>query len=165
MKYRLMKEYPSSPSLGVIVEEVGGLMMKDINSNFHIHRVFVKEYPEFWEEVKELLFTTTDGKKIKEGDEYFSVVSYYSDWSDFIYPKGLYKMTVEKNVASFHKCMQTSPSFSSKEAAEKYIEENKPQFSLKQVISILKGFDKEINEFEWMNSNETNYLEFIEKYK
>ena len=51
--------------------------------------------------------------------------------------------------------------FSSKEAAEKYIEENKPLYSRKQVINILKGFDRDINCFD----ERFDYNFYIERYK
>ena len=51
--------------------------------------------------------------------------------------------------------------FSSKEAAEKYVEENKPLYSKKQVINILKGFDNEINDYIASNGD---YMEYIDLY-
>jgi len=49
------------------------------------------------------------------------------------------------------------------EEAKILYEENKPQYSKKDIIKILKGFDNEICEYE--NGDDESYLYFINKYK
>lgn len=50
-KFKLIKEYPSSPKVGIIVEE-SELMFVNSVIGYNIHRTLVLEYPEFWEEIK-----------------------------------------------------------------------------------------------------------------
>lgn len=50
-KFKLIKEYPSSPKVGIIVEE-SELMFINSVIGYNIHRTLVLEYPEFWEEIK-----------------------------------------------------------------------------------------------------------------
>ena len=54
--YKLIREYPGSPTLGTVVKEIiGENLYYYINSwtDGRIFRVQVKSYPEFWEEIKE----------------------------------------------------------------------------------------------------------------
>lgn len=115
------------------------------------------------EHVNTPLFTTLDGKDIYEGDEYYYVNPIFRDYTEVI-PRELIRLNISKHIAKWKGVLYTSPSFSTQEIAEKYVDENKPQFSKKQVINILKGFDKEINEFMY-EEGEMQYSEYIEKYK
>lgn len=102
--------------------------------------------------VKEPLFITEDGKEI------------YNNCKQI-----LYKVTDDLKIVC-DTCIITEDynfikgrTFYFSENAEKYIEENKPQYSHKQVINILRGFDKTISEYEEIN--DSCYVEFINKYK
>ena len=58
MKYKLIKEYPNSPKLNSIVEEdSNGIFFKRIGELIYLYtKDQIKDYPEFWEEVKEYSF-------------------------------------------------------------------------------------------------------------
>ena len=148
-KYKLIKEYPLSPELGYIEE---------------YNTKYCEGYPEFWQEVKEPLFTTLDGKDVYEGDSYYTV--FFKETKDKSDPerwKVLGKFSAEK-LTGDDKWTNECKYFSSIASAINWLEENKPQFSKKQVINILRGFDKEINEFMY-EEGEMQYSEYIEKYK
>lgn len=113
------------------------------------------------EKLRTPLFTTLDGKDIYEGDSYYTV--FFKETKDFDDPprwKALGKFSAEK-LTGDDKWTNECKYFSSIEVAEKYIEENKPQFSKKQVINILKGFDRDVNCFD----ERFDYNLYIEKYK
>jgi hypothetical protein len=105
---------------------------------------------------KEPLFVTEDGKGIFH--ERIPVVIYSKLTQKQLY-SGLYFKSLHPQFT------YTQPLFfAKKENALAWVEENKPQYSKKQVINILKGFDKEINEFMY-EDGELEYSEYIEKYK
>ena len=107
------------------------------------------------EHVKELLFITEDGKEIFEGTNFW--------FTNNLFELKYWNCEVMASLASNNYFLSNKPKFFSKEAAEKYIEENKPQYSKKQVINILRGFDKTISEYE--DIKDECYVEFINKYK
>ena len=146
MKYKLIKCYPGSPKLGYITNFNEN--EEDWNTENLIIPPDCTDYPEFWEEVKEPIFTTEDGKDIYCGDNFWFVDNLWN------IGKGLVSHPVFKPLYGYTQ-------FSSKEAAEKYIEENKPLYSKKQVINILKGFDKEVNDYIASNKD---YMEYINHY-
>lgn len=97
------------------------------------------------------MFISEDGKDIYEGDTIYGIS--VDGWE-------IFSGRVEKGNC-FHKETWVHGKFSSKEAAKSCVEENKPQFSKKQVINILKGFDRDVNCFD----ERFNYNIYIEKYK
>ena len=112
-KFKLIKRYPNSLELGTIVEK-----------EWDEYGVQFAAYPEFWEEVLEPLFTTEDGVEILEGEEFYFVDSFWEIGKGKA-TVGCKKITLMKE-------------FSTKEAAEKYIDENKPKFSIKDIENTLK---------------------------
>ena len=121
-QYKLIKEYPGSPKLGTIVNHVKG--WGSYESYFDGDLVYstyaIENYPEFWQEIKEPLFTTEDGVNLYEGDHYYAV---YSTWLyDRIY------LTPGNPVIFKH-----TKNFSTKEKAEKYINKNKAKYSEKDI--------------------------------
>ena len=103
---------------------------------------------EYANKEKDLIFVTEDGKNIYCGDEFWFVDNLWN------IGKGVVSHPVFKPLYGYKQ-------FFSKEAAEKYIEENKPLYSKKQVINILKGFDRDINCFD----ERFDYNLYIERYK
>jgi len=105
------------------------------------------------------LFITEDGVEIYDKNEklFEVILSTYHLNENIPY-------TACNDVSDKLKDSYPSLVFSTKEAAQKWIDENKPQYSKKQVINILRGFDKEINEFMY-EEEELQYSEYIEKYK
>lgn len=51
-KFKLIKEYPGSPKLGIEVEAINDICYS-IPRGYHLSLKDVKNYPEYWEEVKE----------------------------------------------------------------------------------------------------------------
>lgn len=165
-KFKLIKTYPNSLKLGTIVEEdMYGQFVTQKSEELHIFQSEdVIKYPEFWEEIKELLFTTEDGKEIYERDKYYTV--FFKEANDKSDPprwKILGSFSAEKLMGS-DKWSDECKYFFSKDSAENWLEKNKPQYSQKQVVNILRGFDKEINEYEYQDG-EISYITFINKYK
>lgn len=147
MKYKLIKCYPGSPKLGYITNFDEN--EEDWNTENLIIPPDCTDYPEFWEEVKEPIFTTEDGKAIYCGDNFWFVDNLWN------IGKGVVTHPVFKPLYGYKQF------FSSEDLARKYVEEHKPLFSKKQVINILKGFDNEINDY--IASNE-DYIEYINLY-
>jgi len=142
-QYKLIKTYPGSPTLGTIATEespyyrYNGCCMCFMN--------IIEESPEFWEKINEPIFISDDGKEMLEGDKYFAV---YSTWLCDAF-------NVSKSSPLNH-----TKNFSCRELAEKYIQENKPQYSKKEVIKILREFDLTINEYE---GGDNDYASYIKK--
>ena len=157
MKYKLKLKYPSLPKDWEEGMEIGQGDRRSLElyspcngkyTDYYIPVYDVKNFPEFWEEVKEPLFVTEDGKDIYRGDDFWFVDNLW------YVGKGRVTHPVFKPLYGYKQ-------FSSKEAAEKYIEENKPLYSKKQVINVLKGFDRDINCFD----ERFDYNLYIERYK
>jgi hypothetical protein len=91
----------------------------------------------FKEFKKEPLFVTEDGVNIFEGDEYYTVFSCF-DKNEDVYPfkiNGPFKARIIRYLG-------VPKYFSTKEAAQKYVNENKPKYS-----------EKELREFEILAFN------------
>lgn len=95
---------------------------------------FMKNHPHFKKAPKPL-FVTEDNVEIFEGDEYFSV---RLDTLEILKPN--------ENWASSLKLIKY---FSTKEAAEKYIDENKPIYSKKQIKEAL---DTTVSPLQWYDA-------------
>lgn len=52
-KYKLIKIFPGSPSLGTIIEDTGQGSYKMNNSQYY-GKINIENYPEFWEEIIEV---------------------------------------------------------------------------------------------------------------
>lgn len=113
-KYRLIREYPGSPELGSIVTldvQRGDFGYCEENFNFSIFKAQLENYPEYWQELKEPIFTTDDNVPIYTGD-----VFYYVN---------------ESNKICMFPCTTMAPRnkefvyFSTEKAAEVYVEQQK----------------------------------------
>lgn len=116
-KYKLIKCYPNSPKLGTIhvAHEAGwlGINIYDACNN------------EFWEEIKEPILVTEDDVELNYPDKYIFVdIRSWTYGFDNIEKHKTYKNDIFKR-------------FAKRENAEKYIEENKPQYSKKQIMDII----------------------------
>lgn len=148
VKYKLIKCYPNSPKLGSVImdtnpnngaqdmwfEESWG---KGGSQSFMLPKSTNPEkYPEFWEEVKEPLFITTDGVKIYSEDHAWIV------YDNFTLSEGVFFTKV--------KMFDSLKYFSTKEKAESYIKENKPVYSKKQLLDKIEEIYKKLSiEFEF----------------
>lgn len=163
-KFKLIKEYPGSPKLGSIIMDTNpnnGAKDSWFEENWgKAHKLSFKlgintqpdRFPEFWEKIEEKqpLFITEDDKEIFEEDIYYFIKRNSVDIvNDGYAKKGHY---CGKNIEDY-------VYFSTKEAAEKWIDENKPKYSLKQAASFIQQFDLEINQFN-ENSLE-DYMKMI----
>ena len=127
MKYRLVKKYPGSPELGY--EPKFNNNGEDWNTPNMLIVADCKDFPEFWEEVKEPLFITTDNKEIFEGDIYYFIVENDKEVISTAWTIQAHK--ADANCKKF--CPLGRVQFSGYKTAEKYIEQNKPRFSVKDV--------------------------------
>ena len=139
--YKLIKEYPGSPTIATIAKEdkidyVYYYLEKD--SHTGIGSSIIENNPEFWKKV-EKLFTTEDGVDIYESDDntngngkrLYQVALCNSEdfWNDEIKPYDL----VILNNHSMRGNKEDFLTFSTKEKAEEYIYLNKPRFSFKDM--------------------------------
>jgi hypothetical protein len=117
-KYKLKKWYPSLPKdweIGIEVEKCTIDKRYYVSNQWYkplISQTEVENNPEFWEKVKDKpILITEDGKEINEGDQYF-IGAIYIPGKEII-PKY----------------------FSTKALRDKYIEENKPMYSKKDMLN------------------------------
>lgn len=157
-KYKLIKEYPGSLPIDTIIELISTstATFRVLESKSKDQAVFIKsveKYPEFWQEVKEPLFITYDGVPIYYGDEFWCVDKDFDLW--FI---GTASKNAGKTVGLKY--------FSTKESAEKYIYENKPRYSKRDLECILRrsdGYDiftggDSMHQMHWVVINQTRNL-------
>lgn len=137
-KFKLIKKYPGLCDGIEINDEIdeindGQWPYRIVNENHEIFlsRNEVENWPEFWQKIKKPILFTEDGKELFEGDEfwYVNVNDYSITYCNYI--KNTYCKT--KN----HK------DFSTKELAEKWIEENKPKWSDKSIIDFINFYKHE----------------------
>jgi hypothetical protein len=118
-KFKLVKEYPQSPLQGTIVTKDKHGQYVAENPLLIFQRIDIELYPEFWQEVKEPLFTTIDGYEVFEGDDYIFITEHW--------------IAVTNIKGSLYHNTETRPRFKVKELAEQFISENKPIYSKKQI--------------------------------
>lgn len=134
-KYKLIKEYPGSPSVGATT---GGF--NDANNIYYniymgdflgtrIHRFYIENFPEFWQELKEPLFTTEDGVDIYMDDSYWSVGTTFN--------------TCELKGNNLSGKTSTFKYFSTRAKALDYISMNKPRYSEKDIEIAFEKFAKD----------------------
>lgn len=156
-KFKLVAKYPGFEKPGIIVKEVKGYGYLDerlngdsciMHPNAFLPKSHVEDHPEFWEEVivekVEKLFTTEDGVDIYEGEECWA--GYVEEGIDSFYPS---------NWAGTGKNMKY---FSTKGAAEEYINKHNITFTLEEVVKI-------VNNWSMSRIDEGDILRFYEKIK
>lgn len=129
-KFKLIKCYPGSLPIGTEVNYSEEHKIYNYNGgNFYseLPKHQVENLPEFWKEVKEPVFISDDGVEMFVGDIYWSN---FTDFSD-ITSQEITDITPRDNTFSFKR-------FSTKEAALKYIDLNKPKYSKSDVIDALR---------------------------
>jgi len=147
--YKLKCTYPGSPDLGYISKphvEVSPVF--DKNDHYYMGSWFNPAlYPEFWEKSldKISILTTEDGVKIFEGDDFYFTNSNFECkfWNNIV------MSPYEQNVPY----LKDKKIFSSKVKCMEYIEENKPQFSKKDLVSVARYFDKKITSVSKFENN------------
>lgn len=115
MKYRVIKLFPNVSckfKIGDIISE-----------NEFLLTSIAKDWPEFFEEVKDKLFTTEDGVDIYKGDGCFAVnrITYSAQYGEY-YGDSPRELVYFANMIN----------------AEKWIYENKPMYSKKEIKNALK---------------------------
>lgn len=145
-KYKLIKTYPGLSPLskeGMTVEQRDDNAYTLLNTGIHylFHEKEIENWPEFWQEVKEPLFITEDGLEIYE-------------CSTLIWFVDLYQYNIRSCEYRYAKDLTDKfKLFSTNEAAEKWIEENKPIFSKKQLReAIHKWYEYSETWQEYVNS-------------
>lgn len=137
-RYKLQLKYPGSSKIGTEVYKVPsikGYYYKEMSSEITYSREEIEDYPDHW--IKDFLaplFTTEDNVFIYDGDQYWYV------WFDgdlkqlYQKPYEAYSFIARESPGSFI----NSKTFSTREKANSWIEENKPQFSKKDMLSFGK---------------------------
>lgn len=123
-KYKLIKTYPGSPDLGTKVQE------HNTKSGFYYdeHRMSVLRYhvenqPEYWEEVRSILFVVSE-RDYNQGN-----YTFFQAWTVY----KIYEDNKRDSLLNY---------FKTKEEADYFIIKNKPCLSLQDVSLILGGLDK-----------------------
>jgi hypothetical protein len=129
-QYKLIKEYPTSPPLGTILTLKENGWYQSGTSYAHLPES-IEIFPEFWKEIKEPLFTTEDGVDVYEGDEYWYIVDNYT------YPKAYTPLLHCVDWSNPIKPPLGKVQFFEGKNALKWIDENKPVYSKKQIIDAL----------------------------
>ena len=134
-KYRLIKEYPGSPNLGYEITFKEKFPFVDCHEGkFNLE--MCEKHPKFWELIIEkcVLFTTEDGVDIFEGEKYWHI------WKDkpaegqiINHP---YYSTAHK-LDSSESYSENAVFFSTDKKAEEYVDNNKPLYSIQQILDIL----------------------------
>jgi hypothetical protein len=140
--YKLIRKYPECCYKidDEVIENNNTYCSKDWKQ--YLNKTEVENWPEFWEQIKNPIFTTYDGFELfNESDVVFGVCPKGSWQTNYYSGLGVpIELLPEKISESWFY-------FSSKDACEKWIDENKPVFSKKMVRDAL---DKDINSlFGW----------------
>lgn len=126
-QFKLIKEYPNSEKAGTIftIDERGQYVKE--NPLVIIQEEEIKNYPEFWEEVKECkpILITEDGKEIYDNDKYWLVES------DLIITQVISDIEIRHT--------KLAKTFSTLKKAEEYIKWNKPMYSLNDIQNATFG--------------------------
>lgn len=135
-QYKLIEEYPGSPKLDTVVELTNicgwGHWYKDFSTNSCFQISYVENFNNFWEEIKNPLFITEDSVGIFAGDIFWFV--------DSSFELGQGKCT------NNHTPIKGIKEFSNFDLARKYINQNKPKFSIKQIEDALKTAECSYNQ-------------------
>lgn len=126
-KFKLIKEFPLSPVKGTIAtfktmqEEIEGIY--DMGAIPNLILTDCTQFPEFWEEVKEPLFVTEDGVEVTNKDTEVKLVN---------------PVTLASVVIKAYQWDGTRKVFFFEKNAIKYIDENKPIYSKKQIKNAIE---------------------------
>lgn len=136
-KFKLIKKYPGNSNVGAVYTQVGSDTHGTPTINCLGKIISPEFYPEYFEEVNELLFRTEDDVDIYPGDTFYTTSE-----QTYCEPKECLATVGSHNNSGYKR-------FSTLVAAQVWAEENRPQFSVKdmEIIAgnvIFNGFhDKE----------------------
>ena len=138
-KYKLIKELPFkfSPKIGYISEVKFNNGFNPFGDHYWNHNWFdPADYPEYWEELPDKIFTTEDGVDLFEGDKYYWVSkSKHAGIAPFTVSKS-FKATLETDdIVYDYKLVKY---FSSKKNAKEYVRINKPFLSINDIHESFK---------------------------
>ena len=129
MKYKIIKKFPGWQDYHDIIETDSSATLVIPGTNL---RICPRNWPEHFEPVKEPLFTTYDGVGI------FEMKGYVHEVYKTETPKCIIMLDCfPNNKSSYFFSDDNYKYFSTKEAAEKWIDENKPVFSKKQIVDAI----------------------------
>lgn len=103
----------------------------------HCH---IEDWPDFFEEIKEPLFTTFDGVEI------FEMNSLIYEVYKTNYPNSIRLQDYERDESIDFSSDETYRYFSTLEAAKKWIDENKPIYSKNQILNAIEKSKKYYSE-------------------
>lgn len=135
MRYKLRQIFPGSPAIDTVVEWRENLHLYVADGEFSAEKEDVEDYHGFWEEVKgEPLFVTYDGKSIYKGDSYYFIIVGAGGIKPFT-------PTLHSTGSSDIGLVPLGElQFSTVEAANEYVEENKPQYSRNQLHAAVNNW-------------------------
>lgn len=121
-KFKLIKKFPKSPEIGTVVSkwrfsDPHPELYADEKNIFFFKAEDIENYPEFWEEIKELLFTTYDGVEIFEQVRLWTVI----------------KDSLSLVTSTPTELCRQYIYFAEKENAEKYIRDKEKKYSLNDI--------------------------------
>lgn len=129
-RYKLIKEFPNC-----IIKKGDVVVSDSLGQYFHEKTITIfqeediKNFPEFWEEIKEALFITVDGVEIFEGDNFYVPQ---------INVKGELTGSYLELTAIYPRNNDSVKRFSTKEKAQEYIDMNKPTISRKVLEDMIE---------------------------
>ena len=141
----LIKGINSNGKVYVGWSPFGGIEYEVETVNSHFSSGAWKIYDE-----RPVLFTTEDGVEVRENDPIYEV-------NDL----RLHNNSCSAGACINYHLLKTKGIlyFSTKEAAQKYIDDNKPVYSKKQAIQMLRAFDKAITDYD--EGGDDGYIEFL----
>jgi hypothetical protein len=127
--YKCTHNYPGGPDVGYISKPRKVQPETDENCHYYNHNWFdPKLYPEFWELIKEPMFTTEDGVSLFIGDYFYPL-----NILDFTYGSMLPHQLDE--LCNYNNAQKLNVKwFSTSQARENYIAKNKLKYSEQDLI-------------------------------
>jgi hypothetical protein len=137
---------------------IGDFFIKEDTVLVRSDGFLICEYLKDIKKVKEPLFVTEDGKEIFEGDRVFLIKRYKEPSFASIAGISTWHSTFGNN----GKPIESDLAYYSEEAAQKWIDENKPKYSKKDVVGIIRIFDNDINDY--YDATDSDYFKYVEEY-
>lgn len=130
-RFNLIKEYPGYKIPTMAVQQIDGDFKVEGHEYDHVDHTldYFTSFPEHWQEIREPLFVTEDGVEV-------------FDPSTLLWDVHVEQFEIDCNRFDETDKIKAFKFFSTKEAAEKWIERNKPKFSIQQIE---EGYIKSIN--------------------
>lgn len=153
-KYKLIKEYPASPKLNsyAVINDADRIYCTIYDNNDKIWsnafgRMFVENYPDFWELIEKSTYYWVNTRKLLDGD-----INLRDPFSLHCTNK-----VTNPNIEVFHSNYGVKM-FSTEEKAKRYIVENKPCVSANEIINLVAEIYGVTHRNDYLISKVTNYV-------